>query len=69
MFLNADQVRELTGSARTAQQIEWLKDRHYAFDLDAKGRPVILRSYVEGRLGGTITATSGPQLRFKNAAA
>lgn len=69
MFLNAEQLRELTGCSRIAQQIEWLREHRYAFELDAKGRPVVLRSYVEGRLGGTITAPSGPQLRFKNAAA
>lgn len=64
MFLTPDQVRELTGCARVAQQIEWLKARNYAFDLDAKGRPVVLRSYVEGRLGGTITSPTGPKLRL-----
>lgn len=69
MFLNNEQVRDLTGCARVAQQIEWLRSHKYAFELDAKGRPVVLRAYVEGRLGGTITAPSGPQLRFKNAAA
>lgn len=69
MFLTADQVRELTGCARVAQQIEWLRARAYAFDLDAKGRPVLLRSYVEARLGGTISSPSGPKLRLKNAAA
>lgn len=64
MFLTPDQVRELTGCARVAQQIDWLKARNYAFDLDAKGRPVVLRSYVEGRLGGTIASQTGPKLRL-----
>ena len=64
MFLTPDQVRELTGCARVAQQIEWLREHRYAFELDAKGRPVVLRSYVEGRLGGTIISQTGPKLRL-----
>lgn len=69
MFLNADQLRELTGCARVAQQVAWLREHRYAFDLDAKGRPVVLRAHVEARLGGAANSPSGPQLRFKNAAA
>lgn len=69
MFLTTDQLRELTGCARIAQQIEWLRSHRYAFDLDAKGRPVVLRAHVEARLGGAANSPSGPQLRFKHEAA
>lgn len=64
MFLTTDQVRELTGCARVTQQIEWLRAHRYAFELDAKGRPVVLRSFVEAKLGGSAANSSGPKLRF-----
>jgi len=64
MFLTPDQVRELTGCARVAQQIDWLRSHRYAFELNDKGRPVVLRSYVEARLGGTIASQTGPKLRL-----
>lgn len=65
LFLNKDQIRELTGCARADMQIAWLRDKRYAFDIDAKGRPVVLLSHLEARLGGSVTAApSAPQLRF-----
>lgn len=51
MFLTADELAELTGYVQQSRQIRWLAERRYPFDLAADGRPRVLRSYVERRLG------------------
>lgn len=52
MFLNADEVAELTGRKRTADQLKWLLLRGWQHEINAAGRPIILRSYAEDRLSG-----------------
>jgi len=47
---------ELTGRQRRAAQLRWLQRREYPHELDADGRPLVLRSYVERRLGGRLPA-------------
>ena len=56
MFLTRQQLRELTGTSHKSKQLEWLADRQYAFELDRNGRPVVLRSHVEQKLGGGSAA-------------
>lgn len=52
MFLTADEVAELTGRKRTADQLKWLLLRGWLHEVNAAGRPIILRSYAENRLSG-----------------
>lgn len=67
VFLNDDEVRELTGRARIKDQIAYLKEQAIPFMPDANGRPKVLRNYVSSRLGGAGTAPAGPRLRFDHA--
>lgn len=67
MFLNDDELRELTGRARTKDQIAYLKEQAIPFMPDAHGKPKVLRNYVSSRLGGNGAAPTGPKLRFSNA--
>jgi len=62
MFLDDDDVRNLTGFQRPSAQVRWLRDRAYPFELAAGGKPKILRSVVEDRLGGRIE--SEPRVRL-----
>lgn len=57
IFLNADEVRELTGRAKPADQHKWLKHAGWLHELNAAGRPIVLRSYAERRLSGLRTDT------------
>jgi len=64
MFLTTDELEDLTGYKRRSSQREWLRARAYPFELDAWGRPKVLRSHVEQRLGGTIDRPREPRLRL-----
>ena len=52
MFLTKTDIEQLTGRKRVAQQTQWLAENGYAFQVNAAGLPVVLRSVVEKRLGG-----------------
>lgn len=51
MFLNRDEVADLTGYVVPAYQCRWLDRAGYPFETAANGRPKVLRAYVEKRLG------------------
>jgi|JI8StandDraft_1071087.scaffolds.fasta_scaffold1412152_1 hypothetical protein len=52
MFLNAEEIAELTGRKRVHLQLEWLTQRGWLHEVNAAGRPIILRNYAENRLSG-----------------
>lgn len=49
--LTVDELAELIGSNRKKSQIEWLGNKGWRFDLDVNGRPIVMRTFVENRLG------------------
>ena len=49
IFLNADEVRELTGFAIKTKQIEQLRRMGIAFFVNGSGRPIVTVSAIEGR--------------------
>ncbi len=51
MFLTQADLVQLTGRKRKDGQRQWLIRRGYKFELTADGRPVVLRSGVEAKLG------------------
>lgn len=48
IFLAPEDVRKLTGRARKALQIAYLKDNGIAFRVNASGWPVVTLSEIEG---------------------
>ncbi len=54
MFLNEEQLIELTGYRRWADQRRWLLKREWRFEVAASGRPVVLRAYADSRLGAIV---------------
>lgn len=52
MFLTAEELRELTGYVYRSRQIEWLRNRNWKFEINARQLPKVARSYFESRLGG-----------------
>ena len=50
MFLTDIQLGELTGFRRFNAQRRWLISHGYRFEVNALGRPVVLRSAVERKL-------------------
>lgn len=51
MFLTPEQLQDLTGYERGADQARWLRARQWIFELNAQRRPKVLRAYAEARLG------------------
>ncbi len=65
LTLSAVELREITGYSRVSDQIRWLSKNHWIFVVNAAGRPVVLRSYVEQRLGGGVAAEQLAEPRFE----
>jgi hypothetical protein len=64
VFLTAAELVDLTGLKRPTRQHAWLVAAGYPVQLDARGRPKVLRAVVEARLGAT-GATPKAQPNFK----
>ena len=58
------QIKELTGYARWADQRKWFEKRGWPFEVACGGRPIVLRSYVENRLGNSDQLTRKYQPNF-----
>jgi len=64
MLMTDSEITEVTGRQRPKAQIRWLKARGWPFEVDADGRPKVLRSVMVARLGGSAQ-NDGPTLRLK----
>jgi len=54
MFLNTDELHNLTGFKRFTSQAKWLRKNKFEFVLRANGQPRVLRIHVDARLGGIV---------------
>lgn len=52
MFLKHEDVEVLTGATHTALQMEWLKANGFPYSVNRAGKPIVLSSVVERKLGG-----------------
>lgn len=53
MFLTVDELKDMTGYQRHADQRRWLTDKGWTFEVSANGKPVVARSYAESRIGAS----------------
>lgn len=56
MFLTNEELHELTGYVRHADQRRWLKDHGWTFEVSATGRPAVLRAFVQTKMGQSSDA-------------
>ena len=64
LFLNPDELIELTGYKRGAEQCRWLKKKAWRFEPTASGAPRVARAYFERRMvGEAATADPAPPAR------
>ncbi|MBU2774301.1 DUF4224 domain-containing protein [Acidithiobacillus ferrooxidans] len=63
MFLTKDQIYELTGYQNRPQQISWLRENGYPFEIAGDGRPRVLTATVLAKLGAPAQQ-SRPKLRL-----
>ena len=50
MLLSPEELLELTDYRRAADQIRWLTDHGWKFEVGATGRPKVLRAEAERRM-------------------
>ncbi|PTQ89826.1 DUF4224 domain-containing protein [Agitococcus lubricus] len=50
-FLTFEEVQELTDYSRPKEQIQWLSQHGWTFEISSQGKPKILRQYMQQRLG------------------
>jgi hypothetical protein len=58
LFLNREELADLTGYRQKGKQAEWLRCHGWRFELDAQGRPRVLRQHAHRMLDGTASAQS-----------
>ena len=52
MFLSTEELAELTGYMRNADQRRWLTKHGWKHEVSATGRPIVSKSYAETMLSG-----------------
>ena len=57
LCLTPDDLRDLTGYKRASSQIAWLTERAWVFEIDARGRPKVLRAYADSKMGASVRPT------------
>jgi hypothetical protein len=62
VFLNPDQLAELTGLRQSAAQLRWLRKNGITHYVRADGRPIVVRSAIESSSNTFISSsnTLGP---------
>ena len=66
LLLVIDEVQQITGFKLRSKQIDWLRNRHWQFEVNARGVPIIARSYAESRLSGVIASPQPTRIRRPN---
>lgn len=54
IFLDDDDVAQLTGYSKKSKQVEWLDRRCWMFEISRLGKVKVLRKYAEMKLGMPI---------------
>ena len=57
MFLSDEEVTRLTGRARPSAQRRWLLNNGFPHVVNGLGKPLLLTSVVQAKLGGTVKPT------------
>lgn len=56
LFLNFEEMRDLTGYQKPGRQIAWLRAQGFTFRIAADGHPRVDRSHYLKLMGGTVEA-------------
>lgn len=64
--LTVEEVQQITGLKLRGRQVEWLRTRHWQFEINARGVPIIARSYAESRLSGITASPQSMRTRRPN---
>lgn len=64
LFLTPAELHELSGYKAHRTQCRWLELNQFRFLMDRCGRPKVLRSVLDARLGATDRRDSDPPVRL-----
>jgi hypothetical protein len=56
LFLNTEELRDLTGYQKPGRQIAWLRGQGFTFRIAADGHPRVDRSHYLKLMGGMVEA-------------
>lgn len=65
-LLTPDEVAQITGRKSKKHQVQWLTTKHWQFEVNARGVPIIARSYAETRLSGVTPMPQATRTRRPN---
>lgn len=60
IFLDDDDVAQLTGYTKKSKQVEWLDRRCWKFEISRLGKVRVLRKYAEMKLGMPANNETAP---------
>ena len=60
IFLDQQELNELTGYVMPSKQTEWLSSRSWTFEISRLGKVKVLRKYAEMKLGIPVVVGSSP---------
>jgi hypothetical protein len=66
LLLDVEEVQQITGFKLRRKQIDWLRTKHWQFEVNARGVPIIARSYAESRLSGISASPQAVRVRRPN---
>ena len=55
LFLNTEELKDLTGAHTRAGNIDWLRRHGWPFEINRQGWPRVLMSHLQHRLGGQLS--------------
>lgn len=65
IILSNDEVAEITGYVRLADQRKWFKARGWKFEVSATGRPIVSRAYANQVLGAPAESVAHQKREWK----
>lgn len=66
LLLTPDELEQITGRKLPKKQAEWLLAKHWQFEVNARGAPVVARTYAEARLSGISVTPQSARARRPN---
>ena len=66
LLLTPGELEQITGRVKPTKQVEWLLKKHWQFEVNARGAPVVARTYAEARLSGISAQPQATRQRRPN---
>lgn len=61
MFLNPDEIKQLTGKMRSDAQVRWLRTMGITHKINGNGDPIILKAHIEKVFDGSYAESKNKE--------